>query len=302
MVHRENAKLDQETRELGKQCDQQSNGLARSIKAQTSAHFKVTSLREAAAKHEETVSDKKVELDWAIEQEAKTEAALADAEQDKAEADNNVADSQAKLDRMTNELTTRKAEVDGVKVDVTHRAIESLRQMLQAEDEPKPAHYAPVESFTSGPCHGTTVESFGVWSNAQDGTEHATLIDPGDQEEHGSFGERGFNTPGGSITMRVEDTVYHDATDRVGIPASLSPNDTGAAELGVGSNNRAVASKPVPPKRNPWRPTERSEREHAAAYDKYEAELAFWALDNAANEAGAPKKRKTVKDPEVAAH
>ncbi|KAK3636504.1 hypothetical protein LTR56_014130 [Elasticomyces elasticus] len=275
MVYREGAKLDQEIRELGEQRDQQSNGLARSIEAQTSAHSTVTSLREVAAKHEETVSDKRAELDWAIEQEAKTDAALADAEQDEAEADNNVADSQTELDRMTKELTTRKAEVDAVKVDVTRRAIESLRKLLQPKDEPEPAHYAPVASLPRKPSHDVTAESYEV----------------GSSEQHG--------TPEVSITMRAEDTVYHDATDRGGMPISPSPSDAGAAELIVDStNNKAFASKPVAPKRNPWRPTERSEREHGAAYDKYEAELAAWVQDNATNTARVAKTRKNRKHEE----
>ncbi|KAK3648899.1 hypothetical protein LTR56_003815 [Elasticomyces elasticus] len=292
MVHRESAKLDQETRELGEQCDQQSNGLARSIEAQTSAHSKVTSLREVAAKHEETVSDKQAELDWAIEQEAKTEAALADAEQDKAEADSVVADSQAELDRMTKELTTRKAEVDAVKVNVTRRAIESLRKILQPEDELEPAHHAPADGLASKPCHDATFESYEVGSNKQHSAEHTATQD---QEERGSLGSEGFNTPEGSVTMRAESTVYHDATERVQVPTSSSPSNI------VVAVNRPAASKPVPPKRKPWRPTERSEKEYAAAQPKYEAELAVWMQNNATNESGAAKKRKTVTNLENAA-
>ncbi|KAK4893563.1 hypothetical protein LTR27_008030 [Elasticomyces elasticus] len=291
MVHRESAKLDQETRELGKQCDQQSNGLARSIEAQTSAHSKVTSLQESAAKHEETVSDKQAELDWAIEQEAKTNDALADAEQDELEADYNVADSQTELDRMTKELTTRKAEVDAVKVDVTRRAIESLRKMLQPEDELEPAHHAPVDGLTSKPCHDATVESYDDGSNDQHAGADTVEVDHAAtkvHEEQGSVGSEGFNTPEGSVAMRAESTVYHDATERVQVLASSSPSNI------VVAINRLAAPKPVPPKRKPCRPTKQA----VAAYQKYEAELAVWTQNNAANMTRVEKKRKTRKDEE----
>ncbi|KAK5699472.1 hypothetical protein LTR97_005600 [Elasticomyces elasticus] len=231
MVRRESAKLDQETRELGEQCDQQRNGLARSIEAQTSAQSKVASLREAAAKHEEIVSDKQAELDWAIEQQAKTDAALADAEQDEDEADNNVAVSRAKFDRMAKELTVRKSEVDAVKVNVTRRVIESLRKMIQLEDELEPTRYAPVGSLTSKLRHDTTVSSYEVRSNKHHGAERAKPMDQDDQEEHGSLGERGFNTSEGSITMRAEDTVYHDATNSVRMPTSPSSGGPDTPEL-----------------------------------------------------------------------
>ncbi|KAK5721870.1 hypothetical protein LTR15_006463 [Elasticomyces elasticus] len=301
MVRRESAKLDQETRELGEQCDQQRNGLARSIEAQTSAQSKVTSLREAAAKHEEIVSDKQAELDWAIEQQAKTDAALADAEQDEAEADNNVAVSRAKFDRMAKELTVRKSEVDAVKVNVTRRVIESLRKMIQLEDELEPTRYAPVGSLTSKLRHDTTVSSYEVRSNKHHGVralspikvgqradtikaERATPMDQDDQEEHGSLGERGFNTSEGSITMRAEDTVYHDATNRVRMPTSPSSGGPDAPELVTDTIYKVVTSKPVWPKRIPWRPSARAREEHAVAQRKYEAELAAWMQDNTANQ------------------
>ncbi|KAK4959814.1 hypothetical protein LTR10_002702 [Elasticomyces elasticus] len=297
------AKFDEETRELSEQCEQHRTTLARSHEAQTNAQSKVAERQNDADKAEEAVSDRQAKLDWAIAEKAKADAAVVNAERDGSVVHSDVAGDQERLDCITRKLATRTAEVNAIKVAVARRAtIEFYHKVLWLGDETGLVLYAPVEQFTSKPGTGVIVEQHRVGSSEQQSAKYITTTDHDDQEEQGPFGGKGFNTLGGSITMMADGTVYHDATERVRLPTSPSLARPGVGGLLlVSAIDRPAASKPVPPKRKPWRPTERSEKEYAAAQRKYEAELAVWMQNNAANESGAAKKRKTVKKLENAA-
>ncbi|KAK5686547.1 hypothetical protein LTS10_002667 [Elasticomyces elasticus] len=302
-VDEESAKFDQGTRELDEQCEQHRIALARSVEVQTNAQNKVAERPKDAAKAEEAVSDRQAKLDWAIAEKAKADAAVLIARRDRAQEQSDVVGDQERLSCMIQKLATRKVEVNAIKVAVARRAtIEFHHKMLQLGDETEPVLYAPVEQFTSKPGTGVIVEQHGVGSSEQQNVEYVATTNHDSQEEQGPFGGKGLNTPEGSITMMADGTVYHDATERVRLPTSPSLSGPGAGGLLlVPAIDRPAASKPVPPKRKPWRPTERSEKEFAAAQRKYEAELAVWTQNNAANESGAAKKRKTGRDLEKAA-